>query len=47
MSDLPDPYAEFFDWCLANGFKDVAELSAEEMDPKRFCEAMEAYINKP
>lgn len=43
MSDeLPDPYAAFFRWCSENSFADVAG-PADQMDPKRFNEAIDAY----
>ena len=41
--DIPDPYTVFFDWCVANGFKDVADCKPEDLDPKRMDLAITAY----
>ena len=40
---LPDPYQAFFDWCLANGFRDVAECEPEDVDVRRMDEAIARY----
>jgi len=42
-SAIPDPYAVFFEWCDANGFRDVGSGAAKDMNPKRFNVAIAAY----
>jgi len=42
-----DPYEAFFDWCIANVFRDVAECSVEELDVSRMDAAIAAYGVSP
>lgn len=44
---VPDPYEAFFNWCLANGFRDVSECEPEQVDTGRMNEAIAAYGRKP
>lgn len=38
-----DPYEAFFDWCMTNGFRDVAECEPEAVDVQRMNEAVDKY----
>ncbi len=43
--EAPDPYAEFFRWCDANGFPDVGSGPVDDMKPERFDDAIRAYAS--
>lgn len=41
---ITDPYEAYFEWCRANGFRDVADCKVEDLDVKRMDESIVAYV---